>query len=69
MPDNIHYFDELIHGDSCTTGGLCCALSTSKCSVMAITEEPGYSKVCAWWLPQMLTYKHKQARKATIANF
>jgi hypothetical protein len=48
MPANIHYVDEMIRGESCTTDELCCALSTSKQSVMAIAEELGYSKVCAW---------------------
>jgi len=47
MPNSIQYVDELI-SDECrtTTHELCSALSTSKRSVMALTEELGYSKVC-----------------------
>jgi hypothetical protein len=29
---------------------------------MAVCEELGYSKVCARWVPQMLTDAHKEAR-------
>jgi hypothetical protein len=35
---------------------------------MAITEELGYSKVCACWVPQMMTDAHKEERKATVTD-
>ena len=52
IPDTIHYVDELIRGDSCTTDEFCSILTISKGCEIAITEELGYSNIYAWWVPQ-----------------
>jgi len=47
-----------------TTYEFCSTLSISKESIMAITEELGYSKVCACSVPRMLTDKSKDTKTA-----
>jgi len=35
---------------------------------MAVCEELGCSKVCAQWVPQMLTDAHQEARKGIATD-
>jgi hypothetical protein len=53
---------------SITAGELCAATGTGKVAVMAIIRELGYRKVCARWVPKMLTVEHKRARKNICAE-
>jgi hypothetical protein len=65
MPDNNQQIDKLVCGNYCiTTDELYSTPPTHKGSVMVITEELGCSKICAWWVPQMLTDAHREQGKA-----
>lgn len=67
-PRNIQRVDEIIREDRrVTTNELCLTLSISKGSVMTIIQQLGYSKICARWVPRMLTDQNKETRK-TIAS-
>jgi len=51
IPNSICWIDELLCGDHhVTTDELCSILSISKGTVMAVTEELGCLKFCAYWL-------------------
>ena len=68
-PSNIQRVDDIIRGDRrVTTDELCCILSLSKGSVMTIIHQLGYRKVCARWVPRMLTDQNKEARKAIASE-
>jgi len=56
--------------DNATTDELCSSCSICKGSVMAVTEEFGYSKVFALFMPWMLTDAHIETTKAivTVSN-
>jgi len=68
MPHYSPHADVPIYGAHHTTDELCTTLSISKGSLMAITKELGYSKVCSCWVPQMVTAAHKEIRKAKITD-
>ena len=67
-PGNIQRVDDIIRGDRrVKTDELCRILSFSKGSVITIIHQLGYRKVCARWVPRMLTDQNKETRK-TIAS-
>lgn len=67
-PHNIQQVDDIIRGDRRVTADeVCRIISLSKGSVITIIKQLGYSKVCARWVPRMLTDQNKEARK-TIAS-
>jgi len=67
MPLYIHWVDEMISGNLCTTTDEVCSIpSISKGSVMAFLEELSYSKVCGIWVPPVLTDARKRTRKAIV---
>jgi len=66
MPDNNQQIDILISGNYCiTTDELCSTPPTHNGSVMSLTEELGCSKICARWVPQILTDAHKEEGKTS----
>jgi histone-lysine N-methyltransferase SETMAR len=67
--ENKDKVDALIRDDRrITTSELCVAIWIGKPAVMAIIRELGYRKVCAKWVPKMLTVEHKTARKNICAE-
>jgi hypothetical protein len=63
MPHSFYWADKLICSEHCiTTDELCRALYILKGTVMAIVEQLGYSKVCALWVPWMLTGAYKETK-------
>jgi hypothetical protein len=61
--------DVLIQDDCCITiSELCTAMEIGKLAIMAIIRELCYRKVCAGWVPKMLTVGHKTARKKICAE-
>lgn len=70
MPDNNQQTDKLVCGNyRITTEELYSTPPTHKGSVMALTEELGCSKICAQWVPQMLTDAHKEEGKTSHRPF
>lgn len=68
-PHNIHRVDDIIRGDRrVTLDELYSMLSISKGSVQTIIKDLGYSKVCARWVPRILTDRHKETRKTIAIN-
>ena len=67
-PGNIQRVDGIICGDRrMKTDELCRIIFFSKGSVITIIHQLGYRKVCALWVPRMLTDQNKETRK-TIAS-
>lgn len=59
----------MICGDHHVTRDESCSLpSICKGSVMAITGDLVYSKVCVRWVPRMLTGAHTGTKKAVATN-
>ena len=68
-PGNIQRVDDIIRGDRrVRTDELCRILSFSKGSVITIIHQLGYRKVCARWIPRMLTDENKDTRKAIASE-
>jgi histone-lysine N-methyltransferase SETMAR len=69
MPATVQRADSLIRDDRrITTRELASKLGIGKESVDKIIHHLGYSKVCARWVPQILTEEHKQQRKAICSE-
>jgi hypothetical protein len=68
IPHHSPHVDVPICGDHHTTDELCSTLPVSKGSLMAVTKELGYSKVCSCWVPQMVIAANKEMRKATVTD-
>jgi hypothetical protein len=63
-PGNIQRVDDIICGDyRVKTDELCRILSSSKGSVITIIHQLVYRKVCARWVPRILTDQNKETRK------
>jgi hypothetical protein len=57
--------DDIIHADRrITSQQMAVQLSVSNGRAMTIIDALGYLKVCARWVPQILTTKHRRQRKA-----
>ena len=64
LPTTFSEFDDIIRGDRrVKTDELYRILSFSIGSVISIIHQLGYPKVCARWVPRMLTDQNKETKK------